>query len=306
MLSLYLGYFTRSNYGMVRSVYMKDMVFIDRDIDKRIEKHKYGSSLYHYTSIAALHSILRNKQFWLGNTATMNDSKEVKYFIELLRDELRNNISADKLGQCIEFFEKVFNRIKNEYPYAMCFSRLEDDAAQWERYADDAKGVCIVFNTKNIMRAFYEVYLLFGDVYYDFDIRQHQHYKILYDYFMTGELNGFSNEKGQVDNAIACGYSHKHRSFRSEQEIRVVNLWSHIPKHATVETECVGGIIKKFMKFNMDRCCEEVGLSFEDLFEGIVIGPKSQQDIGSLQTFVGERGFTTLKDKISKSDCPLR
>lgn len=72
---------------------------------------------------------------------------------------------------------------------------------------------------------------------------------------MTGELNGFSNEKGQVDNAIACGYSHKHPSFRSEQEIRIVNLWSHIPKHAIVETEYVGGIIKKFMKFSMDKRC---------------------------------------------------
>lgn len=285
---------------------MKDIVFIDRDIDKRIEKHKYGNRLYHYTSIATLHSILKNKQFWLGNTATMNDSKEVKHFIELLRNELRDNISADKLDQCNEFFAKVFARIEKEYPYAMCFSKLEDDAAQWERYADGAKGVCIVFNTKNIMRAFYEVYLLFGDVYYDFDIKNHQHYKILYDYFMTGNLNGFSDEKGQVDNAIACGYSHKHRSFRSEQEIRVVNLWTHIPEYATIETECVGGIIKKFMKFDMERRCGEVGLSFEDIFEEIVIGPKSAQDISSLQAFIGENGFATLKGKISKSDCPLR
>lgn len=285
---------------------MKDMIFIDRDIDKRIEKHKYGNRLYHYTSIATLYNILRSKQFWLGNMATMNDSKEVKYFIELLRNELCDNVSVDKLEQCNEFFAKVFERIERKYPYAMCFSKLEDDAAQWERYADDAKGVCIVFNTKNIMCAFYEVYLLFGDVYYDFDIKQHQYYKILYDYFMTGNLNGFCDEKGQVDNAIACGYSHKHRSFRSEQEIRVVNLWSFIPEHATVETECIGGIIKKFMKFNMERRCEEVGLSFEDLFEEIVIGPKSVQNISSLQAFIEEKGFAILKGKISKSDCPLR
>lgn len=177
----------------------------------------------------------------------------------------------------------------------MCFSRLEDDAAQWERYADNVEGVCIVFNTKNIMCAFYEAYLLFGDVYYDFDIKQHQHYKILYDYFMTGKLNGFNDENGQIDNAIACGYSHKHRGFRSEQEIRVVNLWNYIPEYATAETECVSGIIKKSMKFNMEKRCAEVGLVFEDLFEGIVIGPKSSQDINNLQSFVEEKGFTSLK-----------
>lgn len=285
---------------------MKDIIFIDRNIEKRIEKHRYDGFLYHYTSIDVLYSILKNKQLWLGNTATMNDSKENKYFIELLRDKLCDNLCGNKLNRCNEFFKKVFDRIKDEYPYAMCFSRLDDDAAQWERYADDAKGVCIIFNTKNVMRAFYEAYLLFGDVYYGSDIEQHQHYKILYDYFMTGKLNGFSNEKGQVDNAIACGYSHKHRSFRSEQEIRVVNLWNHIPKHAIVETECVNGVIKKFMKFNMENRCADVGMRFEDLFEGIVIGPRSLQDVDSLQMFVEENGYMILKDKISKSDCPLR
>ena len=285
---------------------MNTIAYINNDVDKRINKHKYGNYLYHYTSIATLHNILKSKQFWLGNTATMNDKKEVKYFIELLQRALCENIPSEKLSQCDSFFQKVYTRIDNEYPYAMCFSRLEDDAAQWERYADNAEGVCVIFNTKNIMCAFYEEYLLFGDVYYDFDIKQHQHYKILYDYFATGKLNGFSNETGQIDNAIACGYSHKHRSFRSEQEIQAVTLWNHIPKYAMVETECVRGIVKKFLKFDMEKRCTEVGLTFENLFEGIVIGPKSAQDIGSLQSFVEEKGFASLKGKISKSDCPLR
>lgn len=285
---------------------MNAIEIINNDIDKCIDKHKYGKYLYHYTSTATLHSILKSKQFWLGNTATMNDKKEVKYFFELLQGALRESIPSDKLSQCDSFFQKVYVRIDNEYPYAMCFSRLEDDAAQWERYADNAEGVCIIFNTKNIMRAFYEKYLLFEEVYYNFDIKQHQHYKILYDYFTSEKLNGFSNETGQIDNAIACGYCHKHCSFRSEQEIRAVTLWNHIPKYAIVETECVRGIIKKFLKFDMEKRCTEVGLAFEDLFEGIVIGPRYAQDIGSLQSFVEEKGFSSLKGKISKSVCPLR
>lgn len=56
-------------------------------------------------------------------------------------------------------------------------------------------------------------------MYYDFNIKQYQYYKILYDYFSTGKLNEFSNETDQTNNAIACGYSHKHCSFRGEQEI---------------------------------------------------------------------------------------
>jgi len=286
---------------------MKDMNSINKDINNRIKKYGYGSCLYHYTSIAALHSIIKKKEFWLGNTVDMNDRKEVKYFIELLRDALCENIPADKLIQCDKFFQKVFERIDNEYPYAMCFSKLEDDAAQWERYADNAEGVCIVFNTKNIMCAFYEVCLLFGDnKYYISDIKEHPYYKILFDYFTTGKLNRLGNENGVIDNAIAYGYFYKHRSFRSEQEIRVVSLWRHIPEHTIIETECRRGIIKKFMKLDMEKRCAEVGLDFKDLFEGIVIGPKSAQDIGNLQSFVEEMGLASLKGKISKSDCPLR
>ena len=56
----------------------------------------------------------------------------------------------------------------------------------------------------------------------------------------------------------------------------------------------------------MEMRCTEVGLTFGELFEGIVIGPKSAQDIGSLQSFVEEMGFTSLRGKINKSDCPLR
>ena len=281
-----------------------------KDIENRIQKHKYGECIYHYTSIPVLYNILKNKEFWLGSTATMNDSKEVKYFIELIRDELRKEIytkiSSDKLNQFDAFFDNVIKRIDKEYPYAMCFSKLKDDAAQWERYADGGKGVCIVLNTRKFMRIFYETHILFNNVYYDFDVKKHSHYRVLYDYFTTGQLRDFSDEKGQVDNAIACGYVHKHRSFTSEQEIRMVNLWNHIPKYAKVKTECISGIIKRVMKIDVEKRCVEAGVSFEDIFEGIIIGPKSRQDIFSLKSYIEECGYIDLKDKVSKSDCPLR
>ena len=281
-----------------------------KDIEECIEKYKYGEFMYHYTSVPVLYSILKHKEFWLGSTATMNDSKEVKHFIELLRDELREEIhtkiSADMLSQFDIFFDNVIRRIDKEYPYAMCFSKLVDDSAQWERYADDGKGVCIIINTRKFMCAFCEAYILFGNVFYDFDIKQHQHYRILYDYFTTGQLSDFDNEKGQIDNAIACGYVHKHRSFKSEQEIRMVNLWNHVPKYAKLETECISGIIKRVMKIDVEKRCAEVGLSFEELFEGIIIGPKSRQDIVSLQSYIEECGYNGLIGKVSKSDCPLR
>lgn len=46
---------------------------------------------------------------------------------------------------------------------------------------------------------------------------------------------------------------------------------------------------KKFLKFDMEKRCTEVDLTFEDLFEGIEIGAKSAQDIDSLQSFIEEK-----------------
>ncbi len=62
---------------------------------KRIQeaKEKYGDYLYHYTSIDALMGILEKKEFWLGNTANMNDSSELidftKRIIDAVMEKLR-------------------------------------------------------------------------------------------------------------------------------------------------------------------------------------------------------------------------
>lgn len=280
------------------------------DIDRRINEHKYGEYLYHYTSIPVLFNILNNKQFWFGNTATMNDKKEVKYFIELLKCELMKEMNdkammGDALQKCEEFFDSAMSHIDKLYPYAMCLSKLDDDAAQWERYADDAKGVCIVFNARKLMRVFYEGTILFSNVYYTTSVKKHQHYKLLSDYFMNGNLIGFDNEKGLMENIIACGYAYKHKSFRSEQEVRVLNLWNRIPKHSTDATECVSGTIRRVLKIDMDKRCTDAGIRFCDLFEKLVIGPRSRQDIISLQKFVEDNGMSELKERIYKTDCPL-
>lgn len=86
---------------------------IGTDIEKRMEKHGYGDYLYHYTSIPALSSILNGRQFWLGSTATMNDSKEIRYFIESLQKELLEDIPSDKVAQCNELFENIFALFMN-------------------------------------------------------------------------------------------------------------------------------------------------------------------------------------------------
>lgn len=43
------------------------------------------------------------------------------------------------------------NLIKNLMMFFFSFSVEDDDAAQWERYADNGEGVCLVTSIPNIL-----------------------------------------------------------------------------------------------------------------------------------------------------------
>lgn len=276
----------------------------EKDAKAFIAQYELGSQLYHYTSVHALYGILKSHELWLGNTGTMNDSSEITGFIEKLQKALIADLPPDKHEECNTYFDGVYGRIKSEYPFAFCLSRLYDNAAQWERYADGAKGVCIAFNTENLLKALWYCGGIFAPIFYNYNIKDHDHYKILYKYFTSGELPEFYNEKGQIDNMIVCGYIHKHESFDTEQEIRVSTCWKDTLKYSSEDYIVINGQIKRVLKFNFEEVCKGENVDFQELIDKIIIGPCSEQNKYELENFVEKCGFGNLK--IEKSDCPLR
>ncbi len=272
---------------------------------------KIGKHLYHYTSVAALYGMLSNKQFWWGNTATMNDTSEITDFVDRLKEAIIIDAAPDE-PLLKDFFGKINARIKSEYPFAMCFSTAYDDAAQWERYADNAKGVCVAFNTETFLELLYFNQVLTNEIFYKGDIRNHAHYRIVKHYFETGELiEGFHDINGLMDNIILCASTHKHESFSSEYEFRSLSLQSYIIKHlakncSEISFELIGGQIKKVLKVNYEQLCQKEGLNVEDLFESVTIAPKSGQSENDLKEFCLKNGFEKLAKNISVSKCPLR
>lgn len=283
-----------------------EIIIREQQIEKRIREHNYEEKLYHYTSFASLIGILSNKEIWLGNTVNMNDKSEIVDFIGKLHVAVLDDVYPDKIAGCNIFFEELYNRLKREYPFAFCFSRLNDNAAQWERYADDARGVCIEFNTSAFMNLVFYSGALFNEVFYQYDIKQHAHYKILKDYFNTGVLNGLNNEKEEMDNLLGCAYMHKHESFCTEFEIRLTNLWNRKIENSEFAFEMINGKLKKVLKVSLEKLCLAENIDFEDLIDGIVIGPRSEQNEQELKEYIEYLGYKKLSNKITKSQCPLR
>lgn len=279
----------------------------DRRVKSFMEKNNIAELLYHYTSFASLYGIMKNKEIWYGNTATMNDKSEVIGFINRLNKALEEELSSEHQEKRETFFTKMCDRLTGEYPFALCFSRLKDNAAQWERYADNARGVCITFNAERFISLIFHNFLGFGNVFYDYNIKEHEHFKIVKHYLCTDELiSGFWNEKGLMDNILACGYSFKHESFKTEEEVRSSTFWNNTPPHSKVEFVSMNGRIKKVLKLNLKELCSEECVEFEDLFEEVTIAPRSGQNKYELVSFLESVGLEKLAGNVKKSECPLR
>lgn len=110
------------------------------------DQNRMGKELYHYTDFNALNGILVKKEIWLGNVLEMNDALEMMHFMQLLEDAVIQKTHAETIVR--ELFQQQTKRLKEMPVYAISLSNKNDDAAQWERYGNSGKGVCIGFNTE--------------------------------------------------------------------------------------------------------------------------------------------------------------
>lgn len=269
---------------------------------------KFGDTIYHYCSLDTLLSILNHKELWFGSTASMNDSKEQRYFLENLENAIKEAIPKNKINVCNEFFGQIFKSLEHSYPYALCFSTLKDNAAQWERYADNACGISIGFNTRQIVKLFSSSTIYLSEVHYGDEIKKHKHYEIVLEYLLHDNLTcGFRSRKALIENILACSANHKHPSFSTESECRLTTMWElAFIKEAKYEFKFVNNTLKKILIIDLNSLCKNKNIDFEDIIDSITIGPRSKQNISELQEYLNEIDLNKLATKIYKSTCPLR
>lgn len=272
----------------------------------------YGKTLYHYTSIQALKGILENKEFWLGNTRNMNDKSELIDFINRICDAVLL-VEDPNAPRVIETINKIKQFENIDYPFVMSLShfrnqespeqeRTFEDVSMWERYADNAQGVCLKFDLKMFYKLFYgEDYFVIDCISYKYDAKEHELVEAILNY-INGKPYDFNNLEDLISNIQACAVCHKHHSFYKEDEIRLTYFGDNPQK----EYICNGGIIKNIYKVNVGELCRAKNINFENLFQEIIIGPRSKQGIMNLQEYIGFLGYPELAKRVRFSNCPLR
>ena len=264
--------------------------------------------LYHYTDFQALDGILRCAQLRVNNVLRMNDSAEMRHFMDRLCAAVAQRLEEDGdregAGQVRQRFRE---ELKKEYSaFAACFSFHRDDAAQWERYGNRGRGVCIAFQ-RELLEKMATGALSLQMVFYRNDMAGHPMVEEFCRLFKEGaDLSGEEVRRAMCE-AWACSVSYKHPSFRSEYEMRLVvspfdkeDLEVQPCYHVSKER------VKKYYPLPLREMCQRVGASLEDLVAEIIIGPESTQSLAILRDYLRDNGLAPLAENVSLSDCPLR
>ena len=272
----------------------------------------YDDILYHYTDFQALDGILRHAQLRVNNVLNMNDAAEMRYFMNRLCDAVAGRLEDEgdlrKAAQVKELFKEALKREFYHPAYAACFSLHRDDAAQWERYGNRGRGVCVAFQGKYLQKMAQGA-LSLQTVFYQEDMSTHNLTGVFYRLVKRNEE--LSAESPDIQKALnyawSCSAAFKHPSFLSEKEVRLVvspavrDYFDIRPcYHISRER------IKKYYPLELDSMCRKIGIGWEELVPEIIIGPESTQSQPILQDYLRDNGLDGLAERVSMSNCPLR
>ena len=133
--------------------------------------------LYHYTDFQALDGILRCAQLRVNNVLNMNDAAEMRFFMTGLCHAVVKRLEDEGDCECARKVRELFREEQEKEffysAYAACFSLYRDDAAQWERYGNKGRGVCIGFRGE-FLEKMAEGELSLQMVFYQEDMTEHR------------------------------------------------------------------------------------------------------------------------------------
>jgi len=211
--------------------------------------------LYHYCSVEAFLSIIKNKCIWLSDADSTNDNRELNYVFydfEKVLDKCLQDLDSkyDELKPIIkrlslEVMKKLLSQKipASQYTkhFLCCFSEAQDLLSQWRAYGDDGKGVAIGFNSRQISKMVCdETYGFTKVIYQKKKVRDFLYTTIsdrltmiLEEFSKNQKISDSDTEQFMIDVATIVyaiwqeGFVYKHKSFKEEREWRIYKKTSY-------------------------------------------------------------------------------
>lgn len=285
----------------------------------------------YYTTAETAFQILRNKEFWLRNTATMNDFLEVEHGFECLKEAYasesgqRFRASLDSIfpgtaAKAAQRFDDWLPGIR-QATFIACFSEhlssedIHGRLSMWRAYGGRA-GIALILNP-DVMFAENEGIGVFASpvAYWTQEQVEAEFVRIAERIDANAQYVlslGSATAENIVFNmlrfAVLCT---KHPGFAEEREWRVIaspEMFNSPLLRSSVEV--VRGVPQTVQKVSLRRYVD-IGLDALEpnhLIERIIIGPCEYPSViwGALHQLLKDCGVADAASKIAVSQIPLR
>jgi len=309
------------------------------------EEHYNSENLHfvHYTSAEAFSSILEHEEIWLRDVRAMNDTQEVKYGYDMIKETMQKENIKEKMTEAfvacgedvaksasnaIDFFLKEgFESFLTEV-FVACLAEhqsFEDDhgrLSMWRGYNKGGTGVAIILN-KNIMDedTILPVFLS-GVDYIDRNETEEKIEEIVNNIHKNSQKLSTIHQrmlrKGQQSGICAdliralifAPICIKHPGFSEEKEWRII----HMPEFQYEEElpkkhQCINGTIQKIYTIPLDKdTAEKTGMSLDSIIDKVIIGPCKFPDVTKegIISLMKEKGILDAEKRVVISGIPLR
>ena len=170
--------------------------------------------LFHYTKTSSLLGILDSQELYFSRLRNLNDASEGRAVLDIVKSLKPTGIAKNLIQFVKNNYPSIEKKARSSYSFS--FTTEEDDASQWDRYADHGKGVCIEFSSdqlESLMNTFSQVRL--DKIIYIDSNRQNE---------IEDELNKLAlhiNNNELTKELAFFSMRFKHFSFRHENEYRL-------------------------------------------------------------------------------------
>lgn len=261
---------------------------------------------YHYCSVDTFFNIMQTSTIRLGNPLFMNDSAEIIWLLELLKNYVAKNKNCPEILKKWSLIKRMINKLlqKIDLPFIFCLSKGNDVLSQWRSYADDGKGVAIGIDVNRLLKL--DTELLTGkDIIYD----DKEQMKLLEQKKLDDSLDDFIEELEMVlpgeneteiyskvrkvasyilNEAIIC----KNPAFEEEREFRILCSPSKVSEKSMVSEIKFRSNNKQILPYReiyFDEYAHEI-------IQNITIGPKSVLNDRNLGLFLKKHGLKWLDE----------
>ena len=270
-------------------------------------------TVYHYTDAAGLVGMLKTGRVWAADYRFLNDKSEVEHTRKGVRERITRKLgeTEDDLmrrlyGDIIDFQDMP--GASDAFVFSLSAER--DDLSQWRGYAREGQGFTIGFSGRVLCRQAEgdESDYAFFKIEYDHGVQDQAMERALAD--IEEKVQAMVKQKPSTEKKIcmraAAAYdwltearavAHKHNSFKSEREWRVV-VHLHPGGPLEVQVRSSGLRLIRYLEFELD---DTGRLPITEI--GIGPGFTGSEEVVAVKTLCNSLGY---KPEIYYADTPYR